>query len=285
MQVHQNRDTEVSAIRNILIELQLYDEKRHDTFLLLRFLKARRFDIGKTKEMLIDYENWHKESDVPGIIKSFAYPEQAKVAQLYPRFYHKTDKKGRPIYIEQLKDIDSHKLFQLTTEERFVKKYIRDYEKLIQYRFVACSAAAGQHIDQGTTILDLKSVPLSQFNQVRKVIQLLSKIAQNFYPETMGRMFIVNAPMLFTAVWAVIKGMLDENTVSKISLVGSGFQATLLKEINAENLPVFLGGSCTCPGGCQSSDLGPWNDGSVANYPIAEWELVARRDDESTNLA
>ena len=58
MQVHQNRDTEVSAIRNILIELQLYDEKRHDTFLLLRFLKARRFDIGKTKEMLIDYENW-----------------------------------------------------------------------------------------------------------------------------------------------------------------------------------------------------------------------------------
>jgi hypothetical protein len=32
----------------------------------------------------------------------------------------------------------------------------------------------------------------------------------------MGQMFIVNAPMLFTGVWAMCKGFIDEKTRAKI---------------------------------------------------------------------
>jgi hypothetical protein len=75
-------------------------------------------------------------------------------------------------------------------------------------------------------------------------------------------MFIVNAPMLFTGVWAIVKGFLDEKTRNKIKIVGSGFKKDLLEVIEPENLPDFLGGTCTCPeyGGCMHSNLGPWND-------------------------
>lgn len=52
--------------------------------------------------------------------------------------------------------------------------------------------------------------------KVYALIQLASKIGQDYYPEIMGQMFIVNAPFLFTGVWAIVKGFLDERTRNKI---------------------------------------------------------------------
>jgi hypothetical protein len=46
-------------------------------------------------------------------------------------------------------------------------------------------------------------------------------------------MYIVNAPMLFTGVWAVVKGFLDERTRNKIHIKGSSFQKDLLEQIDA----------------------------------------------------
>jgi hypothetical protein len=39
----------------------------------------------------------------------------------------------------------------------------------------------------------------------------------------MGQMFIVNAPFLFTGVWAIVKGFLDERTRNKINIKGGKF--------------------------------------------------------------
>ena len=42
-------------------------------------------------------------------------------------------------------------------------------------------------------------------------------------------MFIVNAPMMFSAVWAMVKIWLDEKTKNKITILGSGYKEELLK--------------------------------------------------------
>ena len=165
-------------------------------------------------------------------------------------------------------------LFEITTQDRLLTRYIREYEKLLRYRFIACSVKARKRVEQGTTIIDLKGVPLSQFNQVRKLVGSVSSIAQNYYPETMGRMFIINAPTLFTAIWVIIRQMLDEATVAKISVLGSNYKKELLEAIPAENLQVAYGGTCTMPSG----DVGPWNDGTVPGYPQDFWEGMKRRD-------
>ncbi|KAJ3261038.1 cytosolic factor, phosphatidylinositol/phosphatidylcholine transfer protein [Boothiomyces macroporosus] len=273
-----NPQESLVAFKRIIEQKELYDPARHDDHLLYRFLRARKYDLEKTELMFRNCEEWRKAQNIDEIVSSFAFQEDSLVHAIYPRFYHKTDKLGRTIYIEQLKNLDVPKLMQTTTQERLITKHIREFEKFTRYRLPACSTKKGTHIEQGLTILDLKGVPLSQFNQVRKIIQSLSAIASDYYPETMGKMCIINAPTLFTAVWAVVKNMIDENTAAKISIMGSGYQKQLLELIDAENLPHFLGGACNCPGGCEFSDLGPWNDGTVQGYPIEIWEDFKKRD-------
>ena len=50
---------------------------------------------------------------------------------------------------------------------------------------------------------------------------------QDYYPETTGKLLIINAPFIFSAVYAIIKGWLDERTSKKISIIGSSYQSTL----------------------------------------------------------
>lgn len=111
-------------------------------------------------------------------------------------------------------------MFKITSEDRFVKNYIVEYEKTIHERYVACSWKYGRHIEQSCTIIDLKGVPLTQFPSVSSFIKHISTIAQDYYPETLGVMYVINAPMLFTSVWSVVKLFLDEVTVQKIQILG-----------------------------------------------------------------
>ena len=66
---------------------------------------------------------------------------------VYPHNYHKTDKKGRPIYIECQGKLKIDEVFRITSEERLIKHYIQSYEILLKLRFPSCSAVAGQRIE------------------------------------------------------------------------------------------------------------------------------------------
>ena len=103
----------------------------------------------------------------------------------------------------------------------------------------------------------MKGVGLSKATQVYGYLQQASAVSQNYYPERLGKMYVVNAPWGFSSVFAVVKRFLDPVTVNKIHVYGSGYQNDLLAQVPAENLPKSLGGSCDCPGGCMMSDEGP----------------------------
>lgn len=231
--------------------------ERHDDATLLRFLRARKFNFDLAKQMLLSHEVWRKSFGVDDIVKNFDFHEKAEVNKIYPRFYHKTDLEGRPVYIEQLGSVDTAALNQVTDQSRLLKQLVWEYEKFISDRLPACSAAAGRHIGTSCTIIDLKGVGITKFNSVRAFVQEASAIGQNQYPETMGKFYIINAPYLFSTIWSLIKLWLDPVTVAKISILSSDYKKYL--GIPDENLPKFLGGKCECPGGCMMSDAGPWN--------------------------
>ncbi|EJU05991.1 hypothetical protein DACRYDRAFT_19327 [Dacryopinax primogenitus] len=250
----------LSKFRTELEEDSVFVPERHDDATLLRFLRARKFDLAKAKFMITSCEEWRKDFGVDQLIETFQFPEKNEVDKIYPQYYHKTDKDGRPIYVERLGQLDLRKLYTFTTAERLLKRFVLEYEKFLTERLPACSTVVGHRVETSCTILDLQNVGIAQFYQVKDHIAQATRIGQDRYPECMGKFYIINAPWIFSTVWMVIKPWLDEVTVNKISILGYNYKDTLLQQIPAENLPADLGGLCQCPGGCSLSDAGPWNE-------------------------
>lgn len=46
-----------------------FDPERHDDPTLLRFLRARKFDVAKAKEMFVKQEEWRRKEQVNDILK------------------------------------------------------------------------------------------------------------------------------------------------------------------------------------------------------------------------
>ena len=235
----------------------------YDDLFLLRFLRARKFDLEKTMEMFKKFLKWRIDMKVEEINQSYELENLIQIKKLYPHGYHRTDKIGRPIYIELYDKTDVNELFKITTDDKMIKYYIKQYERQIKYIFPACSAVVKRPVEQSCTILDANGIGItSLFGPIKGFIKLASDIGQDYYPEMLGKMTIVNVGFLFRAVWSLVKGFIDPKTQSKINLLKSTYKDDLLKLVDEENLPSFFGGKCTCSGflyGCLGSDIGPWN--------------------------
>lgn len=231
-----------------------------DDATLLRFLRARKFNVTAAKEMYVKCEEWRVSFGVNTILTDFHYKEKAQVAKYYPQYYHKTDKDGRPVYIEQLGAVNITEMYKITTEERMLKNLVWEYEAFTYFRLPACSRQQNHLVETSCTILDLKGISITTATQVYSYISAASHIGQNYYPERMGKFYVINAPFGFSAVFSVIKKFLDPVTVNKIFVLGSKYQAELLKQIPPQNLPKSLGGQSESVGGVELADDGPWRD-------------------------
>ncbi|CAN1344333.1 Phosphatidylinositol/phosphatidylcholine transfer protein SFH12 [Linum perenne] len=222
----------VDSFRQALILDELLPSMHDDYHMMLRFLKARKFDLDKTKEMWSNMLQWRKEFGADTIMEDFEFKEIDEVLQHYPQGHHGVDKDGRPVYIERLGLVDATKLLQATDMDRYVKYHVREFERTFIVKFPACTIAAKKHIDQSTTILDVQGVGLKNFNKsARELITRLQKVDGDNYPEVLG----------------------------------NKYQSKLLEIIDDSELPEFLGGTCTCgeQGGCMRSDKGPWKDPDI----------------------
>ncbi|KAL3737976.1 hypothetical protein ACJRO7_019497 [Eucalyptus globulus] len=249
---------------------------------LLRFLKMRDFDVSKAKEIFLNYLKWREDYGVEAILKEFKFEEYSEVKKFYPHGYHGVDKCGRPLYIERLGMVDLNSLLKVTTVEQLVRYHVSEQEKTQNLRYPACSIAAKRHIASTISILDVKGVGMSNFSKpARYLFMEIQKIDSNYYPETMHKLFIVNAGSGFKMLWKALKAFLDARTLAKITVLGGDYLNVLVEVIDPVNLPSFLGGNCTCAdyGGCLFSDKGPWHNPEI----VEMLQEFSSEGEENTN--
>lgn len=174
-------------------------------------------------------------------------------------------------------------MYKITTSERMLQNLVCEYEKLSDPRLPACSRKAGKLLETCCTIMDLKGVGITSVPSVYGYVRQASAISQNYYPERLGKLYLINAPWGFSSVFSAVKNFLDPVTVDKIKVLGSNYRAELLEQVPMENLPKEFGGTCECEGGCELSDAGPWQDPEWTRPP--KWATAAPTSDSAAAAA
>ncbi|CAN0922959.1 Phosphatidylinositol/phosphatidylcholine transfer protein SFH13 [Linum grandiflorum] len=277
----EDEERVVSQFRQKLLERDLLPPRHDDYHTMLRFLKARDFNIEKTIQMWEEMLNWRREYETDTILEDFEFEELEEVLQYYPQGYHGVDKEGRPVYIERLGKAHPTKLMRITTIDRYLKYHVQEFERALREKFPACSISAKRKIWSTTTILDVNGLGMKNFSRTAaNLLGAITKIDNSYYPETLHRMYIVNAgPGFKKMLWPAAQKFLDAKTTSKIHVLEPKSLHKLLEVIDPSQLPDFLGGSCTCSaeGGCLRSNKGPWNDPEVMKHVNIEKATYLRQ--------
>ncbi|KAJ3021197.1 cytosolic factor, phosphatidylinositol/phosphatidylcholine transfer protein [Thoreauomyces humboldtii] len=261
------------------------DSEKYDDPTLLRFLIARQLDAAKAHEMILGYLEWRKNDGiddlpVPGIngnpvqqcVRGFKSVPDSNWDYMGPGMpdsfkkfgacmgggcFHKVDKEGTPIFIERTGYHDVKGLAVKCPQAAMLDWHIRNNEMIFNVLMPECSERIGKTVTKHTVIFDCTNLGLWQFDMTGlNLLRGISDLDSKVYPERLGKLFIVNTPGVFSRAWSIISRWLDKRILEKIFICGSDYKQVLLNHIEAENLPDFLGGTCTCshmPGGCVPS--------------------------------
>ncbi|KAI1810825.1 CRAL/TRIO domain-containing protein [Poronia punctata] len=212
----------------------------HPDALVLRFLRARKWDVPKAMAMLVSAVNWRVQRNISGTIVRTGESVALKAAEEQSEddkgfisqyrsgksYVRSTDRENRLVYIIRVKYHDP-RAQSGDSMESYVLHNIENLRILLRPPEHKCCL-----------IFDLTNFGLK--NMDFHVVKFLITVFEARYPETLGLVLIHNAPFVFWGIWNMIKGWLDPVIASKINFTRK--TADLLKFIPEENLQSFYGG-------------------------------------------
>lgn len=61
---------------------------------ILRYCRARKFDLAKVKTMLSDFAEWRRENEIDTLLETWDFPELEECKRALPNGLHKFDNTG-----------------------------------------------------------------------------------------------------------------------------------------------------------------------------------------------
>ncbi|XP_063825983.1 protein real-time [Ostrinia nubilalis] len=188
---------------------------------LLRFLRARDFNVEKAREMLSQSLLWRKKHQVDRILSEYETPDVVK--QYFPGGWHHHDKDGRPLYILRLGQMDVKGLLKSIGEDGLLKLTLHVCEEGL--KLLEEATRSSEHAVQSWCMLvDLDGLNMRHLWRpgVRALLRIIQVVEAN-YPETMGRVLIVRAPRVFPILWTIVSTFI----VRIIQVVEANYSETM----------------------------------------------------------
>ena len=210
---------------------------------LLRFLRARNFNLAKAKQMIANFMSFRLQNDYSRAMNR-KFDEFAIIHENYSSGFCGYDYSGRLVIVEEVAKSRPEKVLGQVSEQLVTDYLIQKHERILHVVFPVLSKMKGSRVDRTCLILDLKDFTLGKFfnSKVQQFLKFCSALGQDYYPELLGVSYIINAPFIFKGIWSVVKGMLDERTVNKFVIESGNGLEILGKNMDIRQLPVALGG-------------------------------------------
>ncbi|XP_054635370.1 SEC14-like protein 1 isoform X1 [Dunckerocampus dactyliophorus] len=214
---------------------------------ILRFLRARDFNMDKAREILCQSLTWRKQHQVDYLLETWTSPQVLQ--DFYTGGWHHHDRDGRPLYILRLGQMDTKGLVRALGEESLLRHVLSINEEGLR-RCEENTKVFGRPISCWTCLVDLEGLNMRHLWRpgVKALLRIIEVVEAN-YPETLGRLLILRAPRVFPVLWTLVSPFIDENTRKKFLIyAGNDYQGPggLVDYIDKEIIPDFLGGECMC---------------------------------------
>jgi len=189
-------------------------------FSLIRYLRAFK-DVDAAFKAILKTNKWREEYGVKSLPTTPAILNNANKARVLKH----RDCSGRPVIYIPAKN---HNASARDIDE--ITKFI------VNCLEEACERCFEEVIDNLCIVFDLAEFSTScmDYQLIKNLIWLLSK----HYPERLGVCLIINSPTIFSTVWPVIRGWLDENTSGKVIFANT--EAELCKYLIPDILPTDM---------------------------------------------
>ncbi|XP_031722960.1 SEC14-like protein 1 isoform X2 [Anarrhichthys ocellatus] len=214
---------------------------------ILRFLRARDFNMDKAREILCQSLTWRKQHQVDYLLETWVSPQVLQ--DYYTGGWHHHDRDGRPLYMLRLGQMDTKGLVRALGEESLLRHVLSINEEGLR-RCEENTKVFGRPISCWTCLVDLEGLNMRHLWRpgVKALLRIIEVVEAN-YPETLGRLLILRAPRVFPVLWTLVSPFIDENTRKKFLIyAGNDYQGPggLLDYIDKEIIPDFLAGECMC---------------------------------------
>ncbi|KAF9608964.1 hypothetical protein IFM89_012141 [Coptis chinensis] len=234
------------AIKQMKASMEEIDEQLKKTFqnmhqgypdeTLVRFLKARDWNVAKARKMLVDCLNWRIQNEIDNILTKPIVPTDfyrgVRDSQLIGVSGY--SKEGLPVF--------ALGIGQSTYDKASVHYYVQSHIQINEYRdrviFPYATKKFGRHIGTCIKVLDMTGLKLSAMSQI-KLLTVISTIDDLNYPEKTDTYFIANAPYIFSSCWKIVKPLLQERTRRKVQVLQGSGRDELLKIMDYASLPHF----------------------------------------------
>ncbi|OMP06985.1 hypothetical protein COLO4_07721 [Corchorus olitorius] len=234
------------AIKQFMSLMENVDERMKGTFqnmhqgypteTLVRFLKARDWNVQKAHKMLIDCLQWRIQNEIDKILSKPIIP-----TDLY-RAVRDTQLIGLSGYSKQGLPVIAIGVGLSTYDKASVNYYVQSHIQMNEYRdrviLPTATEKCGRHVSTCLKVLDMTGLRLSALNQI-KLLTTISTIDDLNYPEKTETYYVVNVPYIFSACWKAVKPLLQERTKKKIQVLQGCGRDELLKVMDYSSLPHF----------------------------------------------
>ncbi|KAJ7061596.1 CRAL-TRIO domain-containing protein [Mycena amicta] len=231
---------------------------------LLRFLRARKFEVGDGLKQLKETEAWRAANKMEELYDTLDVDAYEDARKVYHQWTGRRDLLGRPVYVYEI----SHLKNNMSAFERSstilkspssseasaqpipgkLRMLCGLYENMSEFVLPLCNAVQDRpHPETPITstahIVDISGVGLMGFWNLKAHMQAASTLATAHYPETLETLYILGAPAFFPTVWSWIKRWFDPNTTSKIHVLSSSEAGPTLRAfMRPADLPKKYGG-------------------------------------------
>jgi hypothetical protein len=234
--------------------LNINIDEEEEFLKLLRFLRARKFVVAKSFELLQKDVLWRLEDErlkIRGESASEALGcDVGRFIKYFPAWIQGVDKQARPVSYRQFGKFEIWNVLKETSMARLLRFHAWETEQALRLMYEK-SADLNINLETFVVVIDAAGWKMKlATGDAYTFIKGMASTDSDHYPERLGMLIVINAPSMLSVAWKVVKGFLDDVTKAKIKIFSSNkkeWQPVLFNAIDQDQIPEMYGGTAPNP--------------------------------------